>query len=106
MGFSLNNIYNMAKTRFRRKSYGKKRKTARRQKRHTKKMRGGDTYNAVELKSAVNANPKCNFIFNTSDNGTKDVNKNNVDAVLKNLNEPFALEPKIMINQNAEKKCP
>ena len=48
----------------------------------------------------------CNFIFNTSDNGTKDVNKNNVDAVLKNLNEPFALEPKIMINQNAEKKCP
>jgi hypothetical protein len=49
----------MAKTRFRRKSHGKKNKTARRQKRQSRRMRGGMPIDKSELRRWAIQYPNC-----------------------------------------------
>jgi hypothetical protein len=52
----------MAKTRFRRKSHGKKNKTARRQKRQSRRMRGGDPVYTIDRHNVLQwarRNPNC-----------------------------------------------
>ena len=51
----------MAKSRFRRKSYRKKTKTARRQKRKSRRMRGGEVLDKSRLMAWAKNNPKCNL---------------------------------------------
>uniref|UniRef100_A0A6C0LRX9 Uncharacterized protein n=1 Tax=viral metagenome TaxID=1070528 RepID=A0A6C0LRX9_9ZZZZ len=49
----------MAQTRFRRKSHSKKNKTARRQKRQSKRVRGGMPIDKSELRRWANQHPDC-----------------------------------------------
>ena len=78
----------MAKTRFRRKSHGKKNKTARRQKRQSRRMRGGMPKRSCDpklfeklttdgqLENMLDDHPSCNKLW-TRDNHGNEVDLNN-----------------------------
>jgi hypothetical protein len=75
----------MAKTRFRRKSHGKKNKTARRQKRQSRRMRGGmprkrcdpslfqHLKNDGELFNMIDEHPTCSKLWTTDIHGNEQV---------------------------------
>jgi hypothetical protein len=95
----------MAKTRFRRKSHGKKRKTVRRQKRHSKKMRGGEYFNnATELNKIKNSN--CTYTFTTKEGNDIEVNKDNLDNVIqKQKTSNFTEKGLIDFKREADVNC-
>ena len=58
----------MAKTRFRRKSHSKKNKTARRQKRQSRRMRGGHDIDHHKILQWARQNPGCSLKVSPGDN--------------------------------------
>jgi ribosomal protein S8E len=82
----------MAKTRFRRKSHGKKNKTARRQKRQSRRMRGGMPKKVCdprmfqrlrddgELFNMIDARPECNKLWALDHGSEKEVSINDVKS--------------------------
>lgn len=71
----------MAKTRFRRKSHGKKNKTARRQKRQSRRMRGGSfAIDPSKLIGWSKQNPNCDITVSSGTYGfpPKTINARNI----------------------------
>jgi hypothetical protein len=72
----------MAKTRFRRKSHGKKNKTARRQKRQSRRMRGGENLHGMLQTAQTNG---CGTIIAQGTDSRYDVRVPLLVSTIKNM---------------------